>query len=321
MRLDCNTWLFLLLCLIWGSTWIGIKAGINAVPPLFFAGTRFTAAGIILLAFVAWRQPTQIARRHWTRLAWASLLMITFCYGPLFWAMRYVDSGTAAVLELALTPIALMTFAVAFREERITRRKLSAIALGVCGLLVLFGPTASIGWAGGGAGGSEQILGVLGIAAAAFTYGLGSIIARPLLRAYPASLVAGATTTIGGLTLLALSFGVEPKAAQALRGDWGAAAWAGWLFLVIFGSLIGYTVYMRLLRDIGASRAGAYAFVSPVVAVLLGVLVLRESVGIIDVVGMVILLGAAWLAMDMRGEREVPTRSDPVGEPALKRAA
>lgn len=303
MHLHRNTWLFLLLCVIWGSTWIGIKAGVEAVPPLFFAGTRFTAAGIILLAFVAWRNPTTFARGDLVRMTASSLLMITLCYGPLFWAMRFIDSGTAAVLELALTPIALMVFAIAFKEERFAWRKMLAIALGVFGLAVLFGPSSAQGWADQGTSTTTQMWGVVAIAAAAFSYGLGSAIARPLLRVYPAGLVAGATTSIGGLALLALSFWLEPKAAEALNGDWGLAAWAGWLFLVLFGSLIGYSVYMRLLRDIGASRAGTYSFVSPVIAVLLGVVILGETVDLIDIVGMTIMLGAAWLAMDIRSER------------------
>ena len=75
------------------------------------------------------------------------------------------------------------------------------------------------------------------------------------------------------------------------------AAWSGWVYLVLFGSLVGYTIYMQLLRDIGASRAGAYAFVSPVIAVCLGVTVMGETLSILDGVGMIILLGAAWLAM------------------------
>ena len=140
--------------------------------------------------------------------------------------------------------------------------------------------------------------GILAIAATAFSYGLDSPVARPLLRVYSAGLIAGATTSIGGLVLLVLSFCVEPKAAAALNGNWGLPAWSGWLFLVFFGSFIGYSVYMRLLRDIGASRARTYAFVSPVMAVLLGVVILGEAVNLVDVFGMIIMLGAASLAMD-----------------------
>uniref|UniRef100_UPI0031011CA2 EamA family transporter n=1 Tax=Neorhizobium sp. EC2-8 TaxID=3129230 RepID=UPI0031011CA2 len=94
----------------------------------------------------------------------------------------------------------------------------------------------------------------------------------------------------------------EPGVFAALSGNWGMTAWLSWFFLVIFGSLIGYTTYMRLLRDIGASRAGSYAFVSPVIAVVLGALFFSERVTFFDVIGIIVMLSGAYLAM-----AEVPT--------------
>ncbi|MDQ0391664.1 DMT family transporter [Labrys monachus] len=307
MKFDRNLLLFLVLCAIWGTTWIGIKAGVEAVPPLFFAGTRFTTAGFVMLAacVLGGRMPS-VARRDWPRLAGTSLLMITFCYAPLFWGMLYVDSGTAAVLEMSLTPIALMGFAVLLGEEAFDRRRAGAIALGICGLAVLFGPTAYRGWlirSGTDAAGMMRVLGAAAVAFAAITYAWGSVAARPLLRTYPSLLVAGVTTFAGGGVLLALSLAFEPGAAAALSGRWGLAAWSGWLFLVLFGSLLGYTMYMRLLRDIGATRAGTYAFVSPVVAVLLGMAFFGEQLRMLDVLGMAIMLLAAALAMFESGAR------------------
>ncbi|WP_428412923.1 EamA family transporter [Pararhizobium sp.] len=123
------------------------------------------------------------------------------------------------------------------------------------------------------------------------------MLARPLLRSYPALFVAGITTLVGGIALLAAALLSEPGALSALSGNWGKIAWTGWFFLVIFGSLIGYTTYMRLLRDIGASRAGSYAFVSPVIAVALGVLFFSEQVTVFDVIGIIVMLIGAYLAM------------------------
>ena len=292
-----DLWSFLLLCLIWGSTWIGIKAGVATVPPLFLAGSRFTAAGMILLTIVVARGEWTVRRGDLPRLAAAAVLMIAICYGSLFWGMVFIDSGTAAVLEMGLTPVALLGFALLLDEEPGTARKILAIALGIVGLLVLFGPTAKAAWTNADADAGRRALGAAAVASAAVTYGWGSVVARPLLRVHPAMLVSGATTFGGGVVLLLASLALEPGAVGALRGDWGLKAWAGWLFLVIFGSLIGYSVYLRLLRDIGASRAGLYAFVSPVIAVLLGALTLGEAVTRLDLVGMAILLFAAWLAM------------------------
>lgn len=288
---------FLMLCIIWGSTWIGTKAGIQAVPPLVFAGTRFTAAGMLLLLY-AWANGNiaGLKVRDGIRFTAASMLMITLCYGPLFWGMQYINSGTAAVLEMSLTPIALLVFALLLGEETLDGRRIFAIALGVCGLVVLFWPASayvSLPEAFPGA----SLWGGLAVASAAFTYGYGSVLARPLLRSYPALFVSGVTTSFGGFVLLMVALAFEPGAVSALSGDWGMIAWLGWFFLVIFGSLIGYTTFMRLLRDIGASRAGSYAFVSPVIAVALGAAVFAERITVMDVIGIIVMLSGAYLAM------------------------
>ncbi|GGD71210.1 drug/metabolite transporter (DMT)-like permease [Rhizobium sp. BK226] len=288
---------FLMLCIIWGSTWIGTKAGIQAVPPLVFAGTRFTAAGMLLLLY-AWANGNiaGLKVRDGIRFTAASMLMITLCYGPLFWGMQYINSGTAAVLEMSLTPIALLVFALLLGEETLDGRRIFAIALGVCGLVVLFWPASayvSLPEAFPGA----SLWGGLAVASAAFTYGYGSVLARPLLRSYPALFVSGVTTSFGGFVLLMVALAFEPGAVSALSGDWGMIAWLGWFFLVIFGSLIGYTTFMRLLRDIGASRAGSYAFVSPVIAVALGAAVFAERITVMDVIGIIVMLSGACLAM------------------------
>ncbi len=290
---------FLMLCAIWGSTWIGTKAGIDVVPPLLFAGTRFTAAGILLLLY-AWTkgEKASLKMQDGFRFTAVSILMITLCYGPLFWGMQYINSGTAAVLEMSLTPIALLVFALLLNEERLNSRRILAIALGVSGLIVLFWPASSHETSPSpdpfpGA----SLWGGLAVAAAAFTYGYGSVLARPLLRTYPALFVAGMTTLVGGIALLISALAFEPGALSALSGNWGTTAWLGWFFLVIFGSLIGYTTFMRLLRDIGASRAGSYAFVSPVIAVGLGAAVFAEQITVMDVIGIVVMLSGAYLAM------------------------
>jgi len=290
---------FLMLCIIWGSTWIGTKAGIEIVPPLVFAGTRFTAAGALLLLYALAKGETARCQiNDGLRLGAVSLLMITLCYGPLFWGMQYIETGTAAVLEMSLTPIALLCFALMLREELIDVRRILAIALGVAGLVALFWPETPAGAAPRPeAFQGASLLGGLAVASAAFTYGYGSVLARPLLRAYPALLLAGITTFIGGLGLLVIALIFEPGALSALSGNWGQIAWLSWFFLVIFGSLIGYTTYLRLLRDVGASRAGSYAFVSPVIAVALGAAFFAEKVTLLDVVGMTVMLSGAYLAM------------------------
>jgi drug/metabolite transporter (DMT)-like permease len=307
-RFDLDTALFALMCLIWGATWVAAKEGVSAVPPVLFAAYRFIAAGLCIYGFLLLRRaPLSFARKDWPRLLSVTLLMVSACYSLLFWGMTFVNSGTAALLDLSLTPVALLAFAILHREERFNLPRAVAIGLGVVGVAVLFGPKAMAGSRHAG----ELIGGIAIIVSAAF-YAWGSVLARPLLRAYPPTLMAASTTLLGGVILLAGSLALEPGARAAAHGDWGVRAWLGWAFMVLGGSLAGYTIFMRLLRAWGPSRAGAYAFVSPVVAVPLGMVWYGERLGLSDGVGMAVMLTAAFIAVRESGG----TKAAPEGSAA-----
>jgi drug/metabolite transporter (DMT)-like permease len=297
MRRNTAVSLFLLMCVVWGLTWIAIKIGLAGVPPLLFAGTRFTIAGAILLAWrygAAQRQGTKfprIRRADWSGLLVVSLLVIVITYSLLFWGMRNVASGLAAVLNLAFMPVALFAIGLAYGEERFTTRQIVAVALGVVGLVVLFRPATSAGRDGGELWGMAAILG--GTAA----YCWGSVLSRKLLRAYEPMLVSGVTCLAGGLMLLALSAAIEPIDASTLLAFLSPAIAASWLFLVVFGSLGAFTIYLRLVRDWGTAKAGMYAFVSPVIAVLVGVVFSGEAAQASDFLGMGLMLAATWFAL------------------------
>jgi drug/metabolite transporter (DMT)-like permease len=301
------------MCLIWGSTWVAMKAGIESVPPVLFAGTRFIAAGALLLACARLRgERLGLRRADLGRLGAVTVLMISLAYALIFWGTVHVSSGLAAVIDLSFLPVALLGIAVALGEERFDARRALAVGLGILGLVILFGPRAL----GEVKGSALEVWGGLAIVASALVYALGSVLARPLLRRYPPCPLSGATLLPGGLLMVAASLLSEPGATSALDGRWGWAAWGGWAFLGLFGSLLAYTCYMVLVRDWGASRAGTYAFVSPVIAVVLGVAVLGEEVRASDVIGIAVMLLASWQAL--RGEDAGAHAFEPVGsaEPA-----
>ena len=287
-----ETALFCLMCLIWGVTWVAMKAGLAVVPPLFFAGTRFVVAGAVIAA-LQWLRGGAVVpvRAAWFRMVAVSILLVSLTYGLLFWGMQFVNSGTAAMLEMSFTPVALLGFALLFRHEAFSLSRALAITLGIGGLALLFGPKMT------GVGEPMEAVGALATVAAALVYGLGSVLARPLLKTMGPQAVAASTMLLGGLILLGASWLLEPGAGTAARLDWGIAAWSGWLFLVVFGSLGGFTIYLHLLTRWGASIAGSYAFVSPVIAVLAGMIVYGERISRQDGVGMAVMLVAAWLAL------------------------
>jgi drug/metabolite transporter (DMT)-like permease len=290
MPWSTNLLKFVVLCIVWGLTWIATKIGIGAAPPLLFAGTRFMAAGVLVSLWM-WREMhhSDWQRKDVIRLVAASLLIVTLTYGPLYWGMRYVSSGTAGVLEMSLTPIALLGFGVALGQERWSWVNAIAMALGVAGICLLFEPSIksdqdSVVW---------SVAGFVAIAWAAVSYAWGSVLARPLIERYGSGTLSGATMLIGGGALLAGSLGWEANSTQSLQAFWGWPAALGWLFLLVFGSLIGYSLFMQLLRDLGPAKAGSFAFVSPIIAVLVGVISAGETVSPLSIAGMAIMLVAA----------------------------
>jgi len=138
--------LFAAVCLVWGTTWIAIKVGIAVVPPVFFVGTLFMVAGAILLGVLRWQGAVgRIARADWPRLLAVALLLIAVTHALMFWGAQFVTSGLAAILDLAFVPVALLATGALLREERFTPARAAGVALGVTGILVLFGPQALAG--------------------------------------------------------------------------------------------------------------------------------------------------------------------------------
>ena len=285
--------LFAVLCFVWGTTWLGMKVGIAVVPPGVFAGTRWTTAGLMLLL---WRwargQRLLIPMRLTGRLVVVALLMVSLNQVIQLYGLRYITAGLACVLSSALTPIALLGFAVAWRQERFAWRQLVALGIGIAGVLVLFGPSAVEGkldvW---------EVLGALGVIVGTVCYSAGSVMARPLMNSLAPAQMAAMTNLIGGAMLLVASVVFEPGAAAALIHPWGWQATLAWLYLLLPGSLLSTVIYFLLVRDWGASRTGTYAFVSPVVAVVIGTTLFGEKLDVGDVVGMVLMLGAAAIVL------------------------
>nr|MBA3247080.1 EamA family transporter [Pyrinomonadaceae bacterium] len=130
---------WLLLCVIWGTTWFVIKVGLRDLPPISFAGVRFISAGLILLAII-WLQKISLpkTKREWTLLAVTGFLQFSFNYSMVFWSEQYISSGLAAVLQATIPAFGLVMAWIHLPQERITRRKIIAIILGMVGVATIF---------------------------------------------------------------------------------------------------------------------------------------------------------------------------------------
>jgi drug/metabolite transporter (DMT)-like permease len=283
------------MSLIWGLTWIAIKTGVDATPPLFFAAIRLLTAGTVLLLIARHRGARVDLTHEVGRVILTALLVNTVAYGLLFWGMQYVPTGVSAVVNLALVPVGLFTLGLVAGEEQFSPRKLLAIVLGIAGLATLFYPklvaeTDDLG-----------LTGMLAIVAGTMSYCGGSVLSRGLLRTRDVVSLSALLALIGGLGLAVLSALLEPIGHATVAAFLTPKVIASWLFLVLGGSVVAFSIYLGLLRDWGPSRAGLYAFVSPVVAVVIGVAVFQERFGIFEVTGSAIMLAAAAFALAENG--------------------
>ena len=285
--------MFVFICFVWGTTWLAMKIGIATVSPGIFAGLRWTIAGAILLLIrKAAGQRIIPPPRLWGRVIIVSVLMVTLNQIIQLYGLKTITAGLAAVISSALTPIALVMFSVATGQERFNRRQCIALAVGVIGVFTLFGPAACAGtldvW---------EVIGATGVTIGCFCYCAGSVLSRPIMRTIEPVQLAGLTDLIGGLVLLVSSIVIEPGAIHSLRLAWGWAAFFAWLYLLGPGALLSTTMYFLLVRDWGPSKPGTYAFISPVIAVIIGCLWFEEKLDWGDATGMTLMLCAAFIAL------------------------
>lgn len=282
--------LFLVMSLVWGMTWVAAKIGITAMPPIFFAALRYVLVAALFLAIT----PGVLGLLRGPlggRVLLTGLLVNTGTYALLLWGMQHVASGIAGLVNLTMVAVGLYALALLRGEEKPSWRHALALLLGMAGLGALFFDRMGL------QGGMLELWGLLAIILGSFCYCLGSVLSRPLLDHASAFQLTGAQAVTGGAGLVALTLALEPVSLGSFAVLEQPRVLACLGFMVIFGTFVAYTIYLRLMRNWGSARAGLYAFVSPVVALLLGALVFGEELGIRQVVGAALMLSAAAMAM------------------------
>ena len=290
---------FLIVSLIWGSTWLATKVGVQVVPPLFFSASRLLVGGAILLGLAASQGSMSWPKGRGMWVLSLSFLGITIPYSLLFWGVLNAPSGLAAVVNLALMPLALFTIGLAFGEEGYSHAKATGVAIGIIGLIVLFIPKLMADTV------PPSLWGLGAIAIGTILYCFISVLSRPLLKQSTPTIISGWFLSFGGILMMLVSLAVEPVGWHTLALYARIEIFLSWLYLAVGGMVIGFSLYAKLMRDWGPSRAGLYAFISPVVAVVLGVVVLSETFGTYEIVGSLIMFGAAALVIrppQLKGE-------------------
>jgi drug/metabolite transporter (DMT)-like permease len=214
------------------------------------------------------------------------MLMTTFSYGPTFWGTQGTASGLAAVVNMSMTPLVLFIIGVLLGVERFERRKLGGVLTGIVGLVLLFWPELR-------SGAHTEALSLAALLTGTFVYCLGSVLSGRWLAGLHTPSASGAVMLIGGIGLAVLSLLFETVTTETLRALLEPAPFLSLVFLTLGGSVVAFTLFLYLLRVWGPTRAGLFAFVSPVIALVTGAVALGERIDPLQVIGAAIMIGAA----------------------------
>ncbi len=259
---------WLILCGIWGSTWLFIKIGLNDLPPLTFAGIRFVLASFILSSLVIMRRVRwPRTRDEWSLIAVSGVLQFTFNYGLVFWGEQHISSGLAAVLQSTFPLFGLVIAHFYLPHERITAVKTAGVLLGIVGVAIIFSDQLSIA-------GSLALLGSVALVLSAVFGSYSNVLVKARGTHIDPQILAAGQMVCGLVPLLVLGVLTE---GNPFKFHWTTMAVISLLYLVVVGSAIAFALYYWLVRHMDVTTTMLIALVTPVVAVVLGMIVLHEK--------------------------------------------
>jgi len=280
---------WLILCGIWGSTWLFIKIGLTDLPPFTFAGIRFLLAFVILAALVTARRARwPRSGREWALIAVVGVLQFTLNYGLVFWGEQHISSGLAAVLQSTFPAFGLVIAHFYLPQERMTTGRVVGVLLGVCGVAVIFSDQLSLA-------GSMALLGSVALVLSAFFGSYGNVLVKAYAGKIDPQVLAAGQMVFGFVPLLAIGIATE---GNPWHFHWTTMGVVSLLYLVVVGSVVAFALYYWLVRNMDVTNTMLIALVTPVVAVILGMIVLHEELNwrllaggacIISGIGMIVL--------------------------------
>ncbi|PYS22022.1 MAG: hypothetical protein DMF72_15120 [Acidobacteria bacterium] len=258
---------WLILCVIWGSTWLFIKLGLADLPPLTFAGIRFVLASLILVAMILARGVRWPRTRHdWLVIAIVGFLQFTLNYGLVFWGEQHISSGLAAVLQSTFPAFGLVIAHLYLPYERMTPAKVGGVLLGVLGIIIIFSDQLHIA-------GHLALFGSVALVASAFFGSYSNVLVKAYGTKIDPQVLAAGQMICGFPPLLIVGIATE---GNPFHIHWTTTALISLAYLVVVGSVIAFGLYYWLVRHMEVTKTMLIALVTPVVAVVLGMIVLHE---------------------------------------------
>lgn len=279
---------FAIIYLVWGSTFLAIRVGVREVPPFLLAGMRFVVAGLALYLWMLAHGERSPSARQWLSIALLAVLIFVGDYGLVFWAEQRVPSGLTAVMLATIPLFMALSEITLLGTQRLTVRLAAALLIGICGVAVLVSRSLNLG------GAPIDRKGAAALILAALCWSLASALTRKVTLPASKVMSSGAQMLTGGilLTLVASALGEFHNfhASAVSRAAWFALA-----YLIVAGSIIAFTAYVWLIHHESPTKVGTYAYVNPVVAVLLGYFLAGEPLGMRTVLATICVLASVLL--------------------------
>ena len=285
---------WLVLCVIWGSTWLFIKLGLDDLPPLTFAGIRFVVASAILFAIIRARHvPWPRDRRDWALLALTGILSFSLNYGLIFWGEQYISSGLAALLQATIPVFGLVIAHFYLPGERMTPAKVAGVVLGVCGVGVVFSNQLAVA-------GGRAFAGSVAMVFSSFFVAYSNVLIKARAAKLDPAIIAAGQMFFGLVPLLLIGIPLE---GNPLHFRWTTMAVVSLFYLALIGSVVAFLLYYWLMRNMDVTKTMLIALVTPVVAVILGMIVLKEELGWRTLAGGLMIMGGIGLIVLARAKR------------------
>jgi drug/metabolite transporter (DMT)-like permease len=287
---------FAIIYFVWGSTFLAIRVGVREAPPLLLAAMRFATAGLIVFGWMMIRREPAPTRREWGSIFVISFLIFVGDYGLVFWAEQRVASGLTAVM-LATIPVFMALSEIIFlRTQRLTVRLALALLVGLCGVAVLVSRSLNLG------GAPIDRAGAIALIVASASWAIASALMKKLALPSSKLVSAGAQMLAGGFLLAVIA---------ALRGEFSSfrssmmtrEVWFALIYLIVFGSILAFSAYTWLIHHESPTKVGTYAYVNPVIAVLLGYFLLGEPLGLRTILGTALVLVSVILITTAQAKR------------------
>jgi drug/metabolite transporter (DMT)-like permease len=291
---------FAIIYFVWGSTYLAIRIGVHEVPPFLLAAMRFLFAGLVLYGWMIAQGERSPNGRQWRSAFLLALLIFVLDYGLVFWAELRVTSGITAVMMATIPVFTALSEILFLRTQRLTIRLALALLIGVGGVAVLMSHSLNLG------GAPINTAGAVALIIAAMSWSVASALMRKLPLP-PSKVMSSGTQMLAGGVLLALTAAALGEFHNFSPWTVSRGAWFSLLYLIVAGSIIAFTAYVWLIHHESPTKVGTYAYVNPIVAVLIGYFLGGETIGVRTIVGTLFVLVSVLMITTTRVKKPVAT--------------